>query len=127
MHEVTKRVEGTFDTVSVKFLNDMSNRCYTYKVPAPGSESYSYHLEKHLKAGAMAVVQTNTGYKLVEVVELHDTPQIDYKAKYEYRWLVDVVNTTDFIRRGKFERKLQREIALSNTAEAPKNAKGYKL
>lgn len=81
MHEITKQQEGTFYTVSCSFFQDTSNRQYTYKVPN----------QIKTQVGDLAVVETNTSYKLVVIKDVHETPDIDYSAKYEYRWIVDSV------------------------------------
>lgn len=100
MHEITKRQEGTFYTVSCSFFQDSSNRQYTYKVPNQIST----------KVGDLAVVETNTGYKLVVVKIVHDAPAIDYSAPYEYRWIVDSVALNPYLDIRREEESLKKLI-----------------
>lgn len=87
MHEITKQQEGTFYTVSCSFFQDASNRQYTYKVPN----------QIKTQVGDLAVVETNTGYKLVVIKDIHETPAIDYSVNYEYRWIVDSVALNSYL------------------------------
>ena len=51
--------------------------------------SYTYKMPKGLcKVGDMAVVETNTGLKTVYIKEVHDEPDIDPNADFDYRWIV---------------------------------------
>jgi len=82
MHELTKKQEGTFYTISASFVGDTSKREYTYKVPE----------DAFCKVGDLAVVETNTGYKLTEVKKVHEIPAIDYTKPYEYRWVACIAD-----------------------------------
>lgn len=100
MHEITKQQEGTFYTVSCSFFQDSSNREYTYKVP----------LTLETQVGDFAVVETNTGYKLVVIKAVHETPAIDYSISYEYRWIVDSVQLDPYLQIRKEEKELKKKL-----------------
>lgn len=53
------------------------------------TNTYTYKMPLGLcKTGDMAVVETNTGLKTVYIQEVHDEPDIDPNANFEYRWIV---------------------------------------
>lgn len=59
---------------------------------AQGQKPYTYKMPNGLcKTGDMAVVETNTGLKTVYIIEVHDEPDIDPNADYDYRWIVSPV------------------------------------
>lgn len=101
VHELTKQQEGTFYTVSASFLNDSSRRQYTYKV-LNGIECAE---------GDFAIVETNSGYKLVTVIKIHDIPAIDYNVNYEYRWIVDTVQLNNYIEIQQNEKAMKKHSA----------------
>ena len=92
--------EGTFNTVSVQFYGDTSNRRYTYKI----AKHYLVEVDN------LAVVETNTGFKLVQITEVHSKPQIDYKLKAEYRWIVGIVPLNEYNEQKKKDVKLRKEL-----------------
>lgn len=64
------------------------NKTWTFKVP----------LAWDIKAGDIAVVKSNNGHGLsfVHVVSVDAIPDIDIDANFEYKWLVQKVDTTEF-------------------------------
>lgn len=98
MHEITKQQEGTFYTVSCSFLQDSSNRQYTYKVP---------NEQNSIQIGDLAVVETTSGFKVVTIKAIHDEPAIDYSAPYEYSWIVGAVNLDSYLTIRREEKRLK--------------------
>lgn len=83
--------QDNFTTVNVCFgnypLNQAKNKpIYTYKVPNT----------LQLVAGDFAVVQVGTDMKVVTVLEVHDTPKINYNADFDYTWIVSKIETTEY-------------------------------
>lgn len=105
MHEITKKQEGTFYTVSCSFLQDSSNRQYTYKVP---------NEQDAIDLGDLAIVETNSGFKIVKVKAIHDIPQIDYSAPYEYSWIVGTVPLQDYLVTKATEKQLKAQLIDTN-------------
>ena len=80
-----------YTTIEVVFQND-SNR----QVPSTGRH-YTYktkHLD--LAVGQTVVVRVSGRYALAEVVKIHDIPQIDVDAEFEYKWIVQLVDPTEY-------------------------------
>jgi hypothetical protein len=57
-------------------------RLYTYKVK----------LSDNAKVGDTAVVMVARGLIMVSIVEVHDVPKIDLDAKFDYKWLVQIID-----------------------------------
>jgi hypothetical protein len=64
------------------------HKTWTFKVP----------LSWNIKEGDIAVVKSNNGHGLsfVHVVSVDAIPDIDIDANFEYKWLVQKVDTTEF-------------------------------
>lgn len=86
--------------------------------------TYKAHLDDNIQVGDVVVVDSpNVGLTLVDVVAVHDIPQINLAAEYTYKWIVQRVDTTRYqetLRREKeftelvveAERVSQRELLL---------------
>lgn len=75
------------ETTSVDLLKTMQKQLKD--LASQTSMSYTYKMPLGLcKAGDMAVVETNNGLNVVYILEVHDEPDIDPNANFEYRWLV---------------------------------------
>lgn len=73
-------------TVGVKFEGTPS-KVYTYKV----------RKEWNVQVGDELVVRTPLdGSTIVEVVEVHDIPDIDLAANFKYKWAVQKVDNTAY-------------------------------
>ena len=73
-------VAVTFNTSS-KLENVTRTQTYTYKTKF-----------KSFSPGDLAIVKSVGGsYKVVRIVEAHDTPQIDPNARYEYKWIFGTI------------------------------------
>lgn len=62
--------------------NEQCSRLYTYKVK----------LSDNPKVGQTAIVMVARGLVMVTIVEVHDVPKIDLDAKFDYKWLVQLVD-----------------------------------
>lgn len=71
-----------FKTVGVKYKT--SSVIYTFMTDEP------------CKVGDKAVVFTNGSWNVVEIVEIHDEPQL--QEDYNYTWLVQVIDRTNYDR-----------------------------
>lgn len=80
-------LQNDFTTVEVLFPN--SNSSYTYKVPLS-------MVQEGLKPLDMVVVPARSGFSVATVYTIHDSPQIDLDAPFEYRWIVQKVDTTAY-------------------------------
>jgi hypothetical protein len=100
IHELTKQQAGTFYTISFEFLNDRSKKRYTYKVEN----------ETYVEVGDLVVVETVTGYKLGCAKEVHASPKIDYKAPYEYKWIVGAISPEKFLEQRHKEHRQIKEL-----------------
>lgn len=67
--------------------------------PAYYSETYTYKapIKAGYKAGDLALVDSpKGGLCVVTILEVHDTPQIDVDADFDYKWLVQKVDLTEY-------------------------------
>lgn len=83
----SERLAGS---VKVRFNDDMLDepkvRGYIYKAP----------LSDGIQAGDHVVVSTHKGFAVAKVLEVHNLPQIDVDADFDYKWIVQKVDTTAF-------------------------------
>lgn len=59
------------------------------------------------KVGDIAVALTERGMVLVTVVEVHETPELDLDADFDYKWLVQRVDTTRLAEQQQAEKNFQ--------------------
>ena len=71
-----------------------SSRSYTFKVSPDMADKINDLLNGDL-SDAYGVVDTG-GMSIVNITEVHDEPQIDVDAPYEYKWLVCVFDTIEY-------------------------------
>ena len=58
---------------------------------------YTYKAKKgSYKPGDVAVVETNGQYKFVRIAIVDETPNIDPYASFEYQWLIQKIDFTDY-------------------------------
>lgn len=80
-----------YTTVEVVFQND-SNRV----VPSTGRH-YVYKTKKlDIQVDQTVVVRVSGKYALAQVVAVHDVPRIDVDADFDYKWIVQVVDPTEY-------------------------------
>jgi hypothetical protein len=89
INAVTKEQEnaGLFVPVSAQFVSDSSNRVYTYKCP----------VNLKPKARDLAIIETNTGYKIVRIMSVCEGDKLDYDVSYKYRWIIGLVSLSEYI------------------------------
>lgn len=101
-----------YDTVSVVFQKD-SNRPAT---PSTGKRYIYKCLKGTPLVGDIAIVEVGEQLAFVKIVEVHATPQIDFDADYDYRWLVQYVNRKSYDNRAASEKKFAEGIAMAESA-----------
>jgi hypothetical protein len=75
-------IDGEYTTVAVRF--DAASKLYTYKT------------RLKLQRNDWVIVSVNDVLKVVQVVQVHATPQIDFEAKFDYKWVVQKVDMSDY-------------------------------
>lgn len=94
-------LQDNYTTVSVKFLNDIGiisgSKDYTYKVL----------LEDNIKEGDTCVVDVSGVKKLVVVTAVHSTPKIDPSAQYDFKWIVQRIDTSRYDQQVAVEEKVR--------------------
>jgi len=81
-------LQDNYTTVKVEF-NTNAALTYTYKVLK--SDNY--------KVGDTAIVETAAvppKLKIVHIIEVHDVPMIDTDANFDYKWLVQKIDRTQY-------------------------------
>ncbi|MDO4223123.1 MAG: hypothetical protein Q4D05_03725 [Acinetobacter sp.] len=70
--------------------------------------SYTYKIDKAIdvQVGDWVIVPARDTLKIVQVVEVHDEPQLDLNAKYQYKWVVQKVDTHAYVQRLEEEERL---------------------
>lgn len=80
--------------------NQGAPKLYTYKVLK--DEGY--------KVGDTAVALTERGLVLVVVAEVHESAQLDLDADFDYKWLVQRVDTSKLVKQQQAEKNFQAAI-----------------
>ena len=71
-------------TIAVRFKS-CSNNLYTYKTR-----------DKSIDVDDYVIVDTSSGYQVVEVVEVHFEPQFDLDSGIRYKWIVGKIDTKEY-------------------------------
>lgn len=80
-----------YTTIRVVFQNERDR-----VVPSTG-RVYTYKTKKlDTQVGQTVVVRVSGKYALAQIVEVHDTPRIDVDADFDYKWVVQVVDPTEY-------------------------------
>lgn len=85
-------LQENYTTVKVRFAEG-NGKLYTYKAPN----------DLELKEFDIAVVYASGQYKVVTVMDVDVVPVLDLDAEYDYRWIVQKVDTDAY------EERLERE------------------
>lgn len=123
-HLMTLLQEG-FTTIKVQFYNDrvpVEPSSQTIKMrnpsqnapwdsspfqpmpapPMPGTQqaarvyTYKVELSDNIEVGNVVAVKVGGDVVLAKVVEVHDLPQIDLDADFDYRWIVQKIDFTHY-------------------------------
>ncbi len=73
-------LQKNYTTCKVKF--EGTAKSYTYKVS----------LDENLQVGDFVVVDANDLLSAGVITEVHETAQIDFKAPYAYKWIVQKID-----------------------------------
>ena len=76
-------------------------------------KKYTYKVSKQLqlKENDMVVVKTpSAGYQVVRVEAVHEVPDIDPRATFLYKWVVDKVDTDLYVKLVESEEDMVQEI-----------------
>ena len=85
LNQATQLMIDQIDTVQCSFGYPPFTQVYTYKAK-----------KGMYKPGDLAVVKRGTSYKVVMVVSIDPLPVIDPSAPYDYQWLVQRIDLTDY-------------------------------
>lgn len=85
--------ELTIDEVLKTSAEDIAK---TMKLASAYAYTFKADRSLELKIGDYALVHANNELKIVQICEVHDQPQLDPDASYQYKWLVDKVNLAGF-------------------------------
>lgn len=97
-----KTIECSYDRTSVNPLTPVrGEKMYTYKAP----------LDMDLQVGDAVIVNPPQGFKVVIVTKIHDAPQINPDARYEYKWIVSKVDQTQYQTRMTNEALVREKLA----------------
>lgn len=157
-HAIELLTEGQFTTVSVYFETEASDTArgawaskdnaaksnFPFIANSLPSRSYIYKCSNEMAAslqpGAMVIVPVEGGrFKVGNVWQIHKSAEIDFDAKFAYKWVVQAVDTSEYdnhmaqerafkVALVEAEKAQQREaIRASILNSIPPNTEGYKL
>ncbi len=89
------------EALAGKELPPYSRSVYTFKAET----------NANLQVGDFALVHANDELKIVRVVEVHDTPQIDPEAHFQYKWVVQRIDLEPYRHRLEEEKQLNRMVS----------------
>jgi len=77
---------------------DTVRACFDAKYVEGLTKLYTYKVKKgYVQAGDLALVlDTQNRFKVVQVVSVDDTPNIDVNSAFDYKWLVQRIDTTTY-------------------------------
>lgn len=106
-------MDKDYTTVSVVFQKD-SNRPTTSST----GKRYTYKTLKDNdpQVGDIAIVEVGVQLAFVKIVEVHTTPQIDFDADFDYKWLVQYVEREDYDKRMASEKKFLEGVEAAEKA-----------
>ena len=122
MNQDLHYLQKPFITVGAIFQDDISisdilndnidtqehhGHCYTFKA----------EVDSGLVVGDFAVVHANDALKIVKIVQVHATPNIDINARYEYKWVVQKIDFTAFKTRHKEQKGINDMLTALEIAE----------
>lgn len=123
-------LQDHYTTVKAIFIKDLSIFDITHQsldsiLAEQKSEAfheYSYKVDTRLNLvkGDLAVVHANNGLSIVQISQVDETPQLDPKANFNYKWVVDKIDLTGFKARLDEEQALKQLLAKLNHAEQQK-------
>lgn len=93
-------LQGIYTTVDVRFEN-------------PG-KLYTYKTRLSLIRGDKVVVFARDIFQVVEVVNVHTAPKIDYAATFEYKWIVQKLDTSTYDKVLEEEAELQTHLDIAD-------------
>lgn len=96
-------LQGIYTTVDVRFEN-------------PG-KLYTYKTRLSLIRGDKVVVFARDIFQVVEVVNVHAAPKIDYAATFEYKWIVQKLDTSTYDKVLEEEAELQNRLSMLDRLE----------
>lgn len=104
-------LQTDFTTVKVRFRDGNNTRLYTYKVPN----------DLQVQVDDMLVVDAHySGVCIVDVKEVHERPQIDPDANFDYKWVVGKVDLESYRKRAEAEaefRQLVRDLTIAHEVD----------
>lgn len=101
--------QSTMDNNLTHLLTLLQTGYTTCKVQFEGTQrSYTYKVSTDvgLKVGDFVVVDANDQLSAGVVTEVHETAQIDFKAPYAYKWIVQVINMAPYLEQTAREEKV---------------------
>lgn len=78
-------------------MNDFTTVGVSYTLnPTSQDKIYTFKTDLQLIKGDIVVLPNNNSlYAFGVIAEVHDTPQVNPKATYEYKWVIDKVDLTN--------------------------------
>lgn len=122
MNQDINYLQKPFITVGAVFeneiyINDILNNnnkdcshqgfCYTFKA----------EIDSGLQVGDYAVVHARNQLQIVKIVEIHQVPNIDKNATFEYKWVIQKIDFDNFKNRQNEQKKLAVLLTALSNAE----------
>lgn len=119
-------LQSNYTTVSVAFNDDVAvdDLLDDTVTPAQGQRyTYKADLSLELQVGDFVVVHANHRLAIAQVVKVDDKPVINPNATYEYKWIVDKIDTAGFVKRLQEQDAIKALLAQLHMVEAQEQLK----
>lgn len=94
-HHIVSLLQTGYTTVQIVFAaateRNQEPRWETHR-----NYTYKAKLSAGISVDDLVVVHAPFGFKIVKVVAVHDFPQIDTDVDFEYKWIVQKLDTTEY-------------------------------
>lgn len=87
--------------------------------PYTGTKTYTYKTLADVAQGDFVVVETPTnGYQVVLVLVVKKPEEVDFDVNFNYKWVVDKVDFTDYQKSVAAEREIKQAVTLTKAKKA---------
>lgn len=111
MNQDLHLLQKPFITVGAVFEDDVSVDEILHKGTDNAYQGFCYtfkaEVDNNLQVGDYAIVHANHALKIVKIVQVHDTPNIDINAKFEYKWVIQKIDFANFKQRLDEQKQLE--------------------
>jgi len=83
---------------------------------AGGEKEYTFKSDIDFEDDDLAVVHVNGIFKIVRIVSTDGIPDIDLDAEFEYKWIVQKIDRTEYHRKMELEKEAHHKLMMLEKA-----------